>query len=57
MANADAVVMMTEWNEYRNLNLHELKSQMRGNVFIDLRNIYERNVVEEAGFDYSAVGR
>ena len=49
--------MMTEWNEYRNLNLHELKSQMRGNVFIDLRNIYERNVVEEAGFNYSAVGR
>lgn len=57
VANADAVVMMTEWNEYRNLNLHELKTQMRGNVFIDLRNIYERNVVEEAGFDYSAVGR
>ena len=57
VANADAVVMMTEWNEYRNLNLHELKSQMRGDVFVDLRNIYERNIVEEAGFNYSAVGR
>lgn len=57
VAGADAVVMMTEWNEYRSLDLSELKNQMRGNAFIDLRNIYERNVVEEAGFDYSAVGR
>ena len=57
VSGADAVVLMTEWNEYRNLDLNELKNHMRGNAFIDLRNIYERNVVEAVGFDYSAVGR
>ena len=55
--DADALVIMTEWNEYRSLDLSDLKDKMRGNAFIDLRNIYERHVVEAAGFDYSAVGR
>ncbi|MDG2473589.1 MAG: UDP-glucose/GDP-mannose dehydrogenase family protein [Pseudomonadales bacterium] len=57
VSGADAVVLMTEWNEYRNLDLNTLKNHMRGNAFIDLRNIYERNVVEAVGFYYSAVGR
>lgn len=57
VSGADAVVLMTEWNEYRNLDLNTLRNLMRGNAFIDLRNIYERNVVEAVGFDYSAVGR
>lgn len=54
---ADALVIMTEWNEYRSLNLASLKEQMRGNAFIDLRNVYERKAVEAAGFEYAAVGR
>ena len=57
IADADAIVIMTEWNEYRSLNLAELKKKMRGNAFIDLRNVYERHAVEAAGFDYAAVGR
>ncbi|MDB4453342.1 UDP-glucose/GDP-mannose dehydrogenase family protein [Pseudomonadales bacterium] len=57
IADADAIVIMTEWNEYRSLNLAELKNKMRGNAFIDLRNVYERHAVEAAGFDYAAVGR
>ena len=57
VADADAVVIMTEWNEYRSLNLAELKKKMRGKAFIDLRNVYERDAVEAAGFDYAAVGR
>lgn len=55
--NADAVVIMTEWNEYRNLNLVKIKSLMNGNAFIDLRNVYERKALEEIGFEYTAVGR
>ncbi len=55
--NADAVVIMTEWNEYRNLNLVKIKSLMKGNAFIDLRNVYEREALEDIGFEYSAVGR
>jgi len=54
---ADGVVIMTEWNEYRSLDLAQLKQRMAGDAFIDLRNVYERERVESAGFSYSAVGR
>ena len=40
---ADIVVVMTEWNEFRALDLRVLKKQMRGRVLVDLRNIYRRN--------------
>jgi len=54
---ADAVVLMTEWNQYRGLDLEKVKNTMKGNVFIDLRNVYERETMEKAGFDYHCVGR
>lgn len=54
---ADALIILTEWNEYRGLDLFELKNTMRGDVFIDLRNIYERQVVECHGFSYFCTGR
>ena len=54
---ADAVVLMTEWNQYRGLDLEKVKSTMKGNVFVDLRNVYERETMENAGFDYHCVGR
>jgi len=56
-AGADAVVLITEWNVYRGLDLDRLKKQMRGAVFIDLRNVYDRGQMEQAGFDYYCVGR
>ncbi|MGB5325848.1 MAG: UDP-glucose/GDP-mannose dehydrogenase family protein [Pseudomonadales bacterium] len=54
---ADAVVLLTEWNEYRNLDLLKVKKLMRGNAFLDFRNVYERKNMENMGFEYSAVGR
>ena len=48
---------MTEWNQYRGLNLAKVIDLMDGNVFIDLRNVYERQQVSDAGFDYYCVGR
>jgi UDPglucose 6-dehydrogenase len=54
---ADAVVMMTEWNEYRGLHLARIKEAMRGDVFVDLRNVYGPQIMADAGFDYYAVGR
>jgi UDPglucose 6-dehydrogenase len=57
VAGADAVVLMTEWNEYRGLDLARMRELMRGNVFIDLRNVYERAQVSECGFEYTCVGR
>ena len=53
----DATVLMTEWNVYRGLNLSEVRKRMRGNVFIDLRNVYEPEEMQAAGFTYFGVGR
>ena len=55
--NADVVVLMTEWNQYRALDLEKVKGMMKGNVFVDLRNVYEKNVMEQKGFEYHCVGR
>lgn len=54
---AHAVVLMTEWNEYRGLDLDKLKALMSDNVFVDLRNVYERQLMEACGFKYSCIGR
>lgn len=53
---ADGVVIMTEWNEYRALDLKKLKDLMRGNAFIDLKNVYEPQKVRSFGFEYTGVG-
>lgn len=55
--DADAVVLITEWNVYRGLDLERIKQSMRGSVFIDLRNVYERAEMEREGFEYYCVGR
>lgn len=54
---ADAVVLMTEWNEYRALDLDKLGKIMKEKIFIDLRNVYEPEVLREKGFQYYGVGR
>lgn len=55
--DADAIILMTEWNQYRGLDLAKLKALMRGDVFVDLRNVYEKQWMQEHGFNYSCVGR
>ena len=57
LAGADAAVLMTEWNAYRGMDLDRIKKTMSGNVFIDLRNVYEPELMRGAGFDYVCVGR
>ncbi|MCX7794243.1 MAG: UDP-glucose/GDP-mannose dehydrogenase family protein [Thermodesulfovibrionales bacterium] len=54
---ADALVIITEWNEFRNLDLERIKSLMKGRHFFDLRNIYEPKKMKEMGFVYYSVGR
>ncbi len=54
---ADAVAIVTEWNEFRNLNLARLKRLLRRPVLCDLRNIYVPAEVESAGFRHIGVGR
>lgn len=57
VAGADALVLITEWNAYRSMDLEKLKHAMRGTAFIDLRNVYEPGLMSAAGFDYHCVGR
>ena len=54
---ADAALLLTEWNEYRELDLARMKRSMRGSVFIDCRNVYPRARMEELGFHYDCFGR
>jgi len=54
---ADAVVLLTEWNAYRGLDLDDVLARMKGRVFCDLRNVYEPERMTAIGFDYVCVGR
>ena len=53
----DALVLVTEWNQFRRLDLQRIKSLLRKPVFIDLRNVYEPDQMKQLGFDYDCVGR
>jgi len=53
----DALVVVTEWNEFKNLDLARIHSLMAGNVIIDGRNIYEPDQMAELGFYYRGIGR
>jgi UDPglucose 6-dehydrogenase len=55
--DADALVLMTEWNEFRNLDFAKLKPLMRRPLLIDLRNVYESSRVTSFGFRHVSVGR
>ena len=54
---ADVLVVLTEWNEFRAVDLKQLRKAMRGNALVDLRNVYQPAHAAAAGFDYSGVGR
>jgi len=54
---ADVTVVVTEWNELRALDLDRLKASMRGNVLVDLRNVYLPAQARAAGFTYAGIGR
>jgi UDPglucose 6-dehydrogenase len=54
---ADALVLLTEWNEFRALHLDEVKALLRQPVVIDLRNVYDREHMAALGFHYTSLGR
>jgi UDPglucose 6-dehydrogenase len=55
--NADALVLVTEWNQFRMLDLERVKSLLRSPVLVDLRNVYDPAALRRAGFRYDSVGR
>ncbi len=54
---ADALVLMTEWNQFRRLDLQRIKSLLKTPIFIDLRNVYDPQQMKRLGFHYCGVGR
>lgn len=54
---SDAIILMTEWNEFRELDLARLKKLLKAPVFIDCRNVYTRGRMEGLGFKYDSFGR
>ena len=53
---ADVLLVLTEWNEFRALNLKKVRDSMKGDALVDLRNIYKPEDAENAGFSYSGIG-
>jgi len=54
---ADALVIVTEWDEFRALDLERIGASLRGKILVDLRNVYDRTDAEEAGLTYYGIGR
>ena len=57
LSGADALVILTEWNEFRALDLKRVKSLLKSPTIIDLRNIYKPDAMADAGFYYFSLGR
>jgi UDPglucose 6-dehydrogenase len=57
LEGADALVLVTEWNEFRNVDLQKIRSLLRKPLIFDGRNIYDPKTMKEAGFTYFGIGR
>jgi UDPglucose 6-dehydrogenase len=57
VAGADILVLITEWNEFRGLDLERIRARMRGDLMVDLRNVYLPDVARAAGLTYVSIGR
>jgi UDPglucose 6-dehydrogenase len=57
MQNADALVIATEWNQFRNIDLFKVKELLNSPCFFDLRNIYKPEEVAAVGLRYYGIGR
>ncbi|MBI5181189.1 MAG: UDP-glucose/GDP-mannose dehydrogenase family protein, partial [Nitrospirae bacterium] len=54
---SDAIVLITEWNQFRNLDMIKIKSLLKSPIIIDLRNVYDPLKMKELGYKYACVGR
>lgn len=57
MEGADALAILTEWNEFRAVDLERVKALLKTPIVVDLRNVYEPAAMAAAGFHYSSIGR
>ena len=56
LKGADVVIVMTEWDQYKNLDIGWVRSLMRGNIIVDARNMWDRAECERQGFEYHGIG-
>ena len=54
---ADVLVVITEWNEYRALNMKRIAESMKTKRLVDMRNIYKPKIMREIGFHYIPIGK
>jgi UDPglucose 6-dehydrogenase len=54
---ADVLVIVTEWDEFRALDLDRMAASLKGKILVDLRNVYDRSEAEQAGLTYYGIGR
>jgi UDPglucose 6-dehydrogenase len=57
LEDADAAVLITEWNEFRAMDVARIRSRLRTPVLVDLRNVYGTDQLRAQGIDYTSVGR
>jgi UDPglucose 6-dehydrogenase len=57
ITGADVMVLLTEWDQFRALDLDHVRGLMRAPVVVDLRNVYRPDEVRQRGFAYSSIGR
>ena len=55
--NADVCVILTEWNEFRAIAAFRFLELMKGNVVVDLRNVYSPSEMRDVGLNYTSIGR
>ena len=55
--DADALLILTEWNEFKELDMNKIKSLMRHHLVLDGRNIYNPEDMKKEGFTYISIGR
>jgi UDPglucose 6-dehydrogenase len=55
--DADALVLVTEWNQFRSMDIERLAENMKGDQFFDLRNVYQKKLIEKYGLRYYGVGK
>ena len=55
--DCDALVLLTEWNEFKHLDLERIRDSMKKPVLLDGRNIYDPQIMQDLGFEYMGIGR
>jgi UDPglucose 6-dehydrogenase len=55
--NADAIILVTEWDEFKDIDLKDIKESMRQPVFLDGRNLFDPEKMKKLGFIYAGIGR